>query len=129
MVRMSVSREVDFLKVRTFLESIARNSLKTKYAYEMGLKHLQRFLIGSTYQAYNVETILQPLQTGTINAYELIDSFVSYLVSLRQRFILVCCLLYSTSRRCCYPSHKSKYGTKNEMHNQCAVQDRIRHLD
>jgi hypothetical protein len=28
MARMSVSREVDFLKVRTFLESIVRNSLK-----------------------------------------------------------------------------------------------------
>jgi hypothetical protein len=84
MARMSVSRKVDFLKVRTFLESIARNSLKTKYAYEMGLKHLQRFLIGSTHQVYNVETIPQPLQTGTINAYELIDGFVSYLVSLRQ---------------------------------------------
>jgi hypothetical protein len=95
MARMSVSRKVDFLKVRTFLESIARNSLKTKYAYEMGLKHLQRFLIGSTHQVYNVETIPQPLQTGTINAYELIDGFVSYLVSLRQganvtKFIRCC---------------------------------------
>lgn len=34
---LTISDEVDFSKVRTFLESIARNSESSKYAYEMGL--------------------------------------------------------------------------------------------
>jgi hypothetical protein len=54
------------------------------------LKHLQRFLTGGSYSDnnnyhhhynYNVETILLPLQNGTVNVYELIDTFVSYLVT------------------------------------------------
>jgi hypothetical protein len=58
----------------------------------MGLKHLQRVLTGGSYSDnnnnnyhhhndYNVETILLPLQNGTVNVYELIDTFVSYLVT------------------------------------------------
>lgn len=59
------------------------------------LKHLQRFLTGGSYSDndndndnnyhhhnnYNVETILLPLQNGTVDVYELIDTFVSYLVT------------------------------------------------
>jgi hypothetical protein len=90
---LTISDKVDFSKVRTFLESIARNSESSKYTYEMGLKHLQRFLTGGSYSDnnnnnnyhhhndYNVETILLPLQNGMVNVYELIDTFVSYLVT------------------------------------------------
>lgn len=56
------------------------------------LKHLQRFSTGGSYSDdddddyhhynnCNVETILLPLQNGTVNVYELIDTFVSYLVT------------------------------------------------
>ena len=81
---LPIASEIDFPKVRTFLESIARNSRNSKASYEIGLKHLQRFLgASSNYrQNHNIETILSALQTGSANVYELLDGFVSYLVSL-----------------------------------------------
>ncbi len=109
---MSISKQIDYPKVRTFLESIARNSKSSKNTYEMGLKHFQYFLtqncsnIDTKYNSknssnnnkivyhkkeeederyYNVETILDPLQDGIINVYELIDAFVSYLLRIRQQ--------------------------------------------
>ena len=81
-----IASEIDFPTVRTFLESVARNSSNSKATYETGLKHFQRFLVGSTstsnsYQNYNVETIIQAIQTGgSINVYELMDGLVSYFV-------------------------------------------------
>jgi integrase len=45
---------------------------------------LQRFLIQSSYSNYNIESIIEPLQEGNANPYELIDDYVSYLVSVRQ---------------------------------------------
>jgi integrase len=83
---LPIAREIDFPKVRLFLESIARNSRNSKATYETGLKHFQRFLgAGSNnnnYQNYNVENILSALQAGSVNVYELMDGFVSYFVVL-----------------------------------------------
>ena len=62
----------------TFLASMERNSLKSRYAYQFGLIHFQRFL-SQNYPDYNLETILKPLAENKINPYELLDSFVSYL--------------------------------------------------
>jgi hypothetical protein len=64
-----IAREIDFPKVRIFLESIARNSRNSKATYEIGLKHFQRFLGASSnnnYQNYNVESILSALQAGLV---------------------------------------------------------------
>ena len=83
---LRIASEIDFPTVRTFLESVARNSRNSKATYETGLKHFQRFLVRSTstsnnYQNYNVETIIQAIQTGgSINVYELMDGLVSYFV-------------------------------------------------
>ena len=83
---LRIASEIDFPKVRTFLESVARNSRNSKATYETGLKHLQRFLVRSTstsnnYQNYNVETIIPAIQAGgSINVYELMDGLVSYFV-------------------------------------------------
>ena len=55
-----------------------RNSLKSRYAYQYGLIHFQRFL-SQKYPDYNLETILKPLAENKINRYELLDSFISYL--------------------------------------------------
>src|SRR5918992_2801616 len=62
---LRIASEIDFPKVRMFLESVARNSRNSKATYETGLKHLQRFLVRNTttsnsnnYQNYNVETII-----------------------------------------------------------------------
>jgi integrase len=80
----AVISELHLPRVRTFLDSVGRNSIKTRKAYELGLKMLQRFLIQSSYSNYNIESIIEPLQEGNVNPYELIDDYVSYLVSVRQ---------------------------------------------
>jgi integrase len=83
-----IASEIDFPKVRTFLESVARGSVNSKCSYGIGLKHFQCFLSSSNSdsnnygQSYNIETILLALQSNTVNVYELLDSFVSYLVHL-----------------------------------------------
>jgi hypothetical protein len=80
-----IASEIDFPKVRTFLESIGKNSRNSKATYETGLKHFQRLLVGSitsNYQNYNVESIIPAIQTGgSINVYELMDGLVSYFVA------------------------------------------------
>ncbi|MGC1932999.1 MAG: site-specific integrase [Candidatus Nitrosopolaris sp.] len=72
------AQEIGFLKVRTFLSSMERNSLKSRYAYQHGLIHFQRFL-SQKYPDYNLETILKPLAENKINLYELLDDFISYM--------------------------------------------------
>jgi site-specific recombinase XerD len=85
-VLLRIASEIDFPAVRTFLESVARNSSNSKASYETGLKHFQRFLVGSTNTSnnchnYNVETIIPAIQAGgSINVYELMDGLVSYFV-------------------------------------------------
>jgi hypothetical protein len=100
---LRIASEIDFPKVRTFLESVARGSINSKGSYEIGLKHLQCFLSsnnnnnGNDYQHqnyYNIETIVLALQSNTINVYALLDSFVSYLVHVPRQ------LPIRSSRRC-----------------------------
>jgi integrase len=94
---LRIASEIDLPKVRTFLESVARGSINSKGSYEIGLKHLQCFLSSSSSSSsnnnnsndyrhhqnyYSIETILVALQSNTINVYELLDRFVSYLVRL-----------------------------------------------
>jgi integrase len=74
----SQQEEIRFEKVKTFLSSIERNSLKSGNAYQNGLINFQRFL-SQKYPDYNLETILKPLLEDKINRYELLDSFISYL--------------------------------------------------
>jgi len=92
---LHLASQIDFPKVRTFLESIARGSKNSKASYEIGLKHLQCFLnsISSSnnnnnsgandyYSCYDIETILLAQQSNKLNVYELLDSFVSFLVNM-----------------------------------------------
>ena len=80
-----------FSKVKVFLESVARNSIKSKKSYSSGLNLLQTFLnskeVNQRYQGYmhdyNCETLLQPLSVNKVNVYELLDGFVSYLLSAK----------------------------------------------
>jgi integrase len=76
--KVSAQEKIGFERVTTFLSSIERNSLSSRYAYQNGLNHLQRFL-SQKYPDYNLETILKPLGKNKINRYELLDGFVSYL--------------------------------------------------
>jgi integrase len=95
---LQIASQIDFPKVRTFLESVARGSKSSKSSYEVGLKHFQSFVnsnISSSNsdnnnganndcdrQQYNIQTILLALQSNKLSVYELLDSFVSYLVNM-----------------------------------------------
>ena len=85
-------------KVRTFLESVERNSIDTRNSYHMGLSRFQDFLEQSDkYSPLNTESILSYLVNNgggnnvssnvnvtitRIDLYELLDDFVSYLIKL-----------------------------------------------
>ena len=73
-------RITDLPKVDAFLSSISRNSIKSKYAYQYGLTHLQKFIL-ETYPSYNLETILGYLSRNEINLYEMLEGFVCYMKS------------------------------------------------
>ncbi len=64
---------------KTFLDSIERNSIKTRKAYASALKYFMLFLQG---RKHTLQSIIKPLSTNKINVYELLDSFVGYLISI-----------------------------------------------
>jgi integrase len=71
-------------KVQDFLNSVARNSEKTRKLYGFGLTHFQTFLSSDDsgrYSEFTAESIPSVISNNQINVYTLIDDFVSYLVS------------------------------------------------
>jgi integrase len=69
-------------KVQDFLNSIARNSERTKKLYGFALAHFQTFLSSDErYSKYIVNNILGPVLKNQINVYSLMDNFVSHLIS------------------------------------------------
>jgi integrase len=72
-------RITDHKTVNVFLSSMSRNSLKSKYTYQFGLTHFQRFL-EQKYLQYNIDTILKPLSKNELDVYVILDEFVSHLV-------------------------------------------------
>ena len=72
-------------KVKAFLESIGRNSIKSKTSYFTGLRHLSNFVIRNyPGKNYDCSTILEPLLNNEINVYELLDSFISNILEERK---------------------------------------------
>jgi len=65
-----------------FLNSIGRNSVKTRQSYSAGLNHLNNF-IKKHYPNYNLDTIVEGLVEGKVNVYILLDSFISYVQKVR----------------------------------------------
>lgn len=73
-----------FSNVRVFLNSIERNSRKSRNAYKTGLAHFQNQSDQqreNTQQQhyYNIETIIQAFITNELNVYTILDAFVNYL--------------------------------------------------
>ena len=68
-------------KVQRFLESIARNSIKTKNVYKIGLSYFQTFLSEANNLDFTLETLLDALGKNKINIYEVLDDFVSYIIN------------------------------------------------
>ena len=96
--KVSAQEEIGFQRVLTFLSSMERNSMNSRYAYQYGLVHFQRFL-SQKYPDYNLETILKPLAEDKINAYELLDSFISYMQTSNATLTPGSIKLYMTSIR------------------------------
>jgi integrase len=65
-------------KVKVFLESIGRNSPRTRKNYETGLVHLHNFLNLKYANGFSLETVLKELKDNHLDVYELIDSFIAY---------------------------------------------------
>jgi len=69
-------------KVNEFLDSVARNSIKSKRIYGIGLSHFQTFLdsrFKTNSQNLTLETIVEAIARNEIDVYSLLDNFVSYL--------------------------------------------------
>ena len=85
---MSIRQQIEGLpKVKYFLESIWRNSKRSKETYQSGIKHFQQFL-NTKYSGKTVESILSSLnndgngQEQKLDVYELLENFVSFLIQL-----------------------------------------------
>jgi integrase len=66
-------------KVKTFLDSISRNSKGSEKAYPAGLVYFDNSL-KEKYPNYNPDLILGPIKKNEINIYELFDNFVAFLL-------------------------------------------------
>jgi integrase len=71
-------------RVSAFLNSIKKRSLKTSRSYSSALIHLDNF-IKKQYpnDSYNSDNIVDAMVENKINVYELLDSFVSYIQSVK----------------------------------------------
>jgi integrase len=73
---------LDQTKVKTFLESVGRNSPKSREVYGNGLFHLHNFLKGDFKEGnVTLENIVEHVESNEINIYNLLDNFVNYLVT------------------------------------------------
>jgi integrase len=66
--------------VDSFLRSIARNSKHSESSYLNAITHFQNFL-SDNFPKHTVETILEPLRKTEFSVYEILDSFVSFLMN------------------------------------------------
>jgi integrase len=64
-------------RVKTFLESIQRNSIKTRKTYETGLAYLNDFLRKN--YTRTIDDVVDSLLKSQTNVYELLDGFVKYI--------------------------------------------------
>jgi integrase len=65
-------------KVKSFLDSVARNSNNTKRNYETGITYFYASL-SEKHSLYTPETVLNPLTNNEINLYELFEAFIDFL--------------------------------------------------
>jgi integrase len=108
-------------KVKVFLDSIGRNSRESRNAFHRGLVHFQNFL-DEIYPTITVESILQPLDRGEINVYELLDNFVPFLSRLKLAVNSI--TLYMTAVRSYFAYYDievlpSKFKRKVKMPKMC----------
>ena len=79
LLKKSVRQEIGkYPKTTAFLDTVGKNSLRTRSNYLTGLVHLQRFLNQQFGHEYNVDSIIDSILHDQLNVYELLDGFVSY---------------------------------------------------
>jgi hypothetical protein len=71
-------------KVRV-LDTIGRNSLKTRRIYETALVHFQKYLNEKYDYKHTLETIINEILSNNIDLYELIDGFLAYGITKTKR--------------------------------------------
>ena len=75
----SIRKEIEkYDKPRAFLDTIGKNSIRTRNNYGTALVHLQRFLYHRFNGEHNVDSIIALISSNQINVYELLDDFVSF---------------------------------------------------
>jgi len=65
-------------KVKSFQDSVARNSNNTKRNYETGITYFYASL-SEKHSLYTPETVLNPLTNNEFNLYELFEAFIDFL--------------------------------------------------
>ena len=98
---LNLNNDLEFAslpKVKLFLDSIGRNSLKSKTSYFTGLRHLHNY-VTANYPGHDCESILEHLASNEINVYELLDSFVSNILEERKGIAPKSVFLYVTAIR------------------------------
>jgi integrase len=82
-----------------FLDSISRNSQGSKKTYAVGLTHFQRFLNSRYENKYTLRSIIEPLSKNQINVYELLNDFISYLLTIKSTLSNKTVTLYLATMR------------------------------
>jgi integrase len=70
-------------KLDTFLKSISRKSIRTERTYTTSLNHLSNF-IKASYPDYDIDSIIDAMLQNKINVYQLLDSFISHIQSIKE---------------------------------------------
>jgi integrase len=71
-------------KVQDFLDTVARNSESTRNAYSFALGHFRKFLEDKYGYPTTIGNIIVKIKEGRLDLYELLNNFVSYLLSLKK---------------------------------------------
>ena len=72
----------DLPKVKSFLDSVGRNSKQSRQTYHAAIVDFQHFLY-KKYPGQTADSVLTNLVKDEINVYELLEGFVSFESSLR----------------------------------------------
>src|SRR6476619_2596123 len=82
--KSKTNKGLAYPRVSAFLNSVKKRSLKTCRSYSSALIHLDNF-VKKEYPngSYNSDSIVDAITQNKINVYNLLDSFVSYIQSVK----------------------------------------------
>jgi integrase len=83
MLKSNLENIDNFPKVKKFLDKIEINSKNSRLSFFTGLTHFNNFIV-KNYPSFNLETIISKIADNEINVYDLLDSFVTYIMEERK---------------------------------------------